>query len=37
VPELRDSGYDVEFVSFFGGHLVTNEVSRNVLECFMAG
>jgi phospholipase/carboxylesterase len=37
VPDLRKSGYQVEFETFFGGHLVTNDVSRVVLEWFMGG
>jgi phospholipase/carboxylesterase len=37
VPDLRKSGYQVEFESFFGGHLVPNDVSRVVLTWFMGG
>jgi phospholipase/carboxylesterase len=37
VPELRKSGYHVEFESFFGGHLVPNDASRTALMWFLGG
>jgi predicted esterase len=35
VPELRDAGYDVTFVSFDGDHGVPGEISESALSWFL--